>query len=322
MTDTRYKIDKGEFYITNVCNLNCDQCNRFNDYNFRGWQRWSEYADQYSRWSKLVDIKQIVILGGEPLLNPSILDWIQGLNQLWGRPVQILTNGTRLNHVPGLYEALLWPDADPKHVKNWIGISVHNHSDLDYFIGLARKFLKGSISECRDKNKVDKWGNSYTYGADMSLLDENGVMVCLSIQDSFYNAAVQKTPNGQLKLYNNDPQEAHDNCGFVMWKNYHFIRGNLYKCGPAALFPEFDQQHSLTMSDEDRALINNYRPFTVDQIEQQGVDILKNIDLVIPQCKFCPVPADMRQRQIFASLKKHTIPISLIDAQKQAEDTA
>ena len=321
MTDTRYKIDKGEFYITNVCNLNCDQCNRFNDYNFRGWQRWSDYADQYTRWSKLIDVKHLVILGGEPLLNPSILDWIQGLNHLWDRTVQILTNGTQLNRVPGLYEALLWPNANPDHVKNWIGVSVHNINDMDYFLQQARQFLQEPIAEYRDKMQIDKWGNSTTYGADVALKDRNGVMVCFSLQDSFYNAAVQKNSNGELTLYDNNPQEAHDNCGFVLWKNYHFIRGKLYKCGPSALFPEFDQQHPLAISNEDRALINSYKPFSVDQIEQQGIEILKNIDLMIPQCKFCPVPADMQQRQIFATLKNKTIPISLIDAQKQAEDT-
>ena len=322
MSDTRYKIDKGEFYITNVCNLNCDQCNRFNDYNFRGWQRWSDHADQYARWSKLVDVKHIVILGGEPLLNPSILDWIQGLNQLWGRPVQILTNGTRLNHVPGLYESLLWPSAEPQMVKNWIGISVHNTNDMEYFLQQARQFLQKPVIEYRDKTQIDQWGNSETYGADIALKDRNGVMVCLSMQDSFYNAAVQKNSSGELTLYNNDPQHAHDTCGFVLWKNYHFIHGNLHKCGPAPLFQEFDRQHPLNISDEDRALINSYRPFTVDQIEQQGTDILKNIDLMIPQCKFCPVPADLEQRQIFASLKKHTIPISVIESQKQAQNTA
>ena len=124
--DTRYVLDKVEFYITNVCNLNCDQCNRFNDYKFAGWQRWSDYEDIYRRWASLVDVKHIVILGGEPLLNPSINEWIRGLADLWKKPVQILTNGTRLNHTPGLYETLLSWHSDPTIAKHWIGISVHN----------------------------------------------------------------------------------------------------------------------------------------------------------------------------------------------------
>ena len=303
--DNRYVLDKVEFYITNVCNLNCDQCNRFNDYKFSGWQRWSDYADIHRRWAEVIDIKQIVILGGEPLLNPSINEWILGLSSLWkNRPIQILTNGTRLNHTPGLYETLLSWHADSNMVKHWIGVSVHNMADMDFFVQKARKFLRGEIKILTDKSNI--------HGADLAMLDENGVRVAFWIQDNFYSAAITKNENGELTLFNNDPEESHKHCGFVQWKNYHFIRGTLNKCGPAPLFSEFDQQHPLAISAADRDLINSYRPYTIDQVEQQGTDILKNIDLVLPQCKFCPVPTDMKYRKIHATLKNKTIPISEI----------
>jgi hypothetical protein len=70
----------------------------------------------------------------------------------------------------------------------------------------------------------------------------------------------------------------------------------------------------LSISSADRELINAYRPYTIDQVEQQGTDILRKIDDVLPQCKFCPVPADMKYRQIHATLKNKTIPISQIRA--------
>ena len=117
-----------------------------------------------------------------------------------------------------------------------------------------------------------------------------------------------------MTLFNNDPELSHKYCGFVQWKNYHFIRGELSKCGPAPLFAEFDQQHPLAITPADRELINAYRPYTIAQVEQRGTDILKKIDDVLPQCKFCPVPADMKYRQIHATLKNKTIPISQIRA--------
>jgi hypothetical protein len=85
------------------------------------------------------------------------------------------------------------------------------------------------------------------------------------------------------------------------------------------LFPEFDQQHPLAISSADRELINAYRPYTIDQVEQQGTDILKTIDDVLPQCKFCPVLADKKHRQIYATLKNKTIPISQIKAKELQE---
>lgn len=304
--DNRYVLDKVEFYITNVCNLNCDQCNRFNDYKFSGWQRWSDYEAIHQRWAKLVEIKHIVILGGEPLLNPSINEWILGLSNLWKKPVQILTNGTRLNHTPGLYETLMSWNPDPSILKHWIGVSVHNMADMDFYVQEARKFLQGQIQTSSDKANI--------YGADLALVDENGVRVHFWIQDNFYNAAITKNQNGELTLFNNDPDVAHQHCGFVQWKNYHFIRGELSKCGPAPLFAEFDRQHPLTISKADRELINAYRPYTIDQVEQLGTNILKKIDDVLPQCKFCPVFDDLKYRQIHATLKNKTIPISQIYA--------
>ena len=106
MTSARKHFNKIEFYITNVCNLTCNRCNRFNNHNFKGWQKWSDYEQIYRSWRKFIDIDQIIILGGEPLLNPTIIDWIQGLNDIWHKNVQILSNGLHINHVRGLKQAL------------------------------------------------------------------------------------------------------------------------------------------------------------------------------------------------------------------------
>ena len=88
--------------------------------------------------------------------------------------------------------------------------------------------------------------------------------ICVWEYDSFYRAAVQKNQHGKFTLFNNDAVQAHQGCGFAQFKCYHFIRAKLYKCGPVALFPEFDQQHNLAISDQDRQLLNSYQPLTVD----------------------------------------------------------
>ena len=66
------------------------------------------------------------------------------------------------------------------------------------------------------------------------------------------------------------------------------IRGKIYKCGPAALMPEFDQQYPFEISTEDRQLLNSYTALSLDNYDSIGEEWLKNIDQVIPQCKFCP----------------------------------
>jgi organic radical activating enzyme len=80
--DPRSLVSNIEFYITNVCNLNCVNCNRFNNHDFSGYQKWSDYKEIYAQWSRHIRLQRVTILGGEPLLNPTILDWIDGINEL------------------------------------------------------------------------------------------------------------------------------------------------------------------------------------------------------------------------------------------------
>src|SRR5210317_1243131 len=141
--DERACIPKVEFYINNTCNLTCNNCNRFNNHHFVGHQKWSDYEQDIVQWSKNIKINQIVIMGGEPLLNPTLIDWIKGLNSLWHQSVQILSNGTHLNKVKGLYDLLTYQIA-PNSGRNWIGISWHNTSD-NSMLEEIHKFLQGHI---------------------------------------------------------------------------------------------------------------------------------------------------------------------------------
>jgi hypothetical protein len=80
------------------------------------------------------------------------------------------------------------------------------------------------------------------------------------------------------------------------------IRGRLYKCGPAALFPEFDQQHRFDMSDADREILNSYRPLSPSEFPERGAEFLDTIDNQLAMCKFCPESLDYKNR-LFAVTK-------------------
>ena len=289
--DPRVCVPNIEFYITNVCNLACSQCNRFNDHAFTGYQKWSDYEAEYTDWATKIRLQKVTILGGEPLLNPTICDWIIGINRLWGIGVQVLSNGTRLNYVPGLYEALNKPNG------NWIGVSVHNANDLDRHFEEGRKFLKGTPKLYKGKDNVPN-----QTGADYAFIDENLVNIHYWIQDSFYDSAVQKNNQGRFTLHQSDPEEAHNKCGFAQYQDYHFMNAKLYKCAPVALFPEFDDQHKFDISDEDREILHSYEPLSVDQFAQRGQQFIDNIDDVIDQCKFCP--SHRTENQIIESMSK------------------
>lgn len=288
---TKPVFKKIEFYITNVCNLTCDHCNRFNNFNFKGWQNWKDYEADYQRWGELIDLQACTIMGGEPLLNPTIVDWVKGINQAFGIGVQILTNGTRFNQTPGLYDAIAGfkrVDENGKEHVNSIAVSLHNLDELEELKLSIRKFLPGRIYQ--NRWRPDLWGTNYQYGND-------DVFINIYFQNEFDTSSIWVDQQGQRHLHNNSAFQAHDACTFVAYKSYHFIRGKLYKCGPAALLPEFDQQYPFDLSEEDREILHGYQPLTVNNFAEYSAEFLANLDNPIAQCKFCPT--EKTRHQIF-----------------------
>jgi organic radical activating enzyme len=275
-----------------VCNLTCSGCNRYNDYKFSGWQSWAEAEPILTKWAEKIEIQHPVILGGEPLLNPDIIQWIKGLRRLWVRynGLQIQSNGTRLDLVPGLYDVI--------DVNNWIGISLHSMEHKERLFNRIRNFLKHPIIETENPN--------HPVGSRWQFVDTNGKYLHVWVNDNFVQSNIIERADGTRTLYQSDPDLAHENCTFRRFKNYHMIRGKIYKCGPVALMPEFDAQYSLDISAQDREIMQAYRGLSIDEFDTRGQEFLNTIDQVIPQCKFCPESYDYKPIT-FSNLKPNKI---------------
>lgn len=301
--------NKVDFYITNVCNLACENCNRFNNYKFTGFQRWDDYRHIYQQWAEHVELSAAVLLGGEPLLNPTICDWVQGIPETFGCDVQILTNGTRLNHTPGLYNAL----ADLSGHAH-VGISLHNVAEFENLREIVKKFLQGSVVEWGTVINEPAPANLQNFNAYWGIKDSNGIVINLWNVSAFHTAAIQFV-DSKYVLHNTTKHQgipsaglrarqeatkitAHEHCGFVKFKSYHFIKGKLYKCGPAALFPEFDEQHKFDIVESDRQVIHSYKPLSMDNFIEYHQEFFDNLDNPIPQCRFCPTKSTMGAREL------------------------
>jgi len=280
----KHRIPYAEFYIINVCNLACSGCNRFNNYNFTGYQRWQDYADVYAQWAKEVSIDSIGLLGGEPLLNPTFLDWVQGINRLWPyTKLRIITNGFRLDRVPELYNIL----RDRPRVELWVGI--HNKQHKREIIQRVKDFTQAPHTV--------EFNSDDPYQQYMIITDANGVRVRVEYNWWFHQGAIVKQDNA-LTLHNSDPAKAHNVCH--MKTCHHFVHGKLYKCGVVAVLPEFDQQHKLQLNTEDSALLNSYRPLTIT--DNNKAEFIAALSDPVPQCKFCPEVYN--GDQIYAKQKK------------------
>jgi hypothetical protein len=220
--------NKVDFYITNVCNLTCERCNRFNNFDFKGWQKWSDYEETYARWSQLVQLRAITIMGGEPFLNPTLSDWVQNLNRLFEIEIQILTNGSRFSHAKNLYQHMLYRSPQTQ-ARNHIGVSLHNMNDFEKLDQDIRDWLEGPVKML--PKGENQWNSDWHY------IDRNGIMVNVYISNNFGNAAIRVPEAGRFILHNNDINAAHQNCAFVKWKSYHLFAANFINVARLRLCP-------------------------------------------------------------------------------------
>jgi hypothetical protein len=286
---TKFRLSYAEFYITNVCNLTCQGCNRFNNYKFSGFERWTDMQDIYGEWAKQFKIDTISILGGEPLLNPEFMLWLQGVMQLWpASNVMIGTNGYQLNKIQGFYDFVL-----PRKNQIQINIGIHNKQKKSFIIEQVHEFLTAPFTH--------EFNQDNPYHEYMWITDANGVRVKVEYNWWFHQGALVPQP-GDMKftLHQSDPVKAHDICHSKTC--HHFMGGRLYKCGEVALFPEFDRQYPMELTAEDHDLMTAYRPLAIDDTDEFKQQFVDNLPNAIDQCKFCP--EQYHGDQIFAEEKK------------------
>lgn len=158
---SKISIDSATFYITNVCNLNCNNCSFLNNYALKGHQRWKDQQSNVEAWAERIDPALIFILGGEPLLNPDFLKWMHGVANLWPMAeIRINTNGTAFHLWPELYQELL-----PYQGRVNISISNHNEFVRDEEIEWIKKFLHGDIKTHVQEKMFRFWLWRKTYFA-------------------------------------------------------------------------------------------------------------------------------------------------------------
>lgn len=306
-----FSLDYCEFYITNVCNLNCSRCNRYNNYAFSGHLNWEDHAEEYQQWSKKLNISCIGILGGEPLLNPGLDKWVRGVANLWPTStIQILTNGTQFDRWPGLYDLLTKYNGRIR-----INVNRHNAEKTQetleriekFYPGPYRKYYvnpdrvknpkPGYFTQSPDHKEKFKFAdqrydlhiwNDPTY--EFSYCDDNNILIKYGVANSFDNVAVSYdvTTDKLLLKYMSDPDRAASAC-FSKW-SHHFIKGRLYKCGVTAVLPEFIKQFPVSMTDRQKALVNSYEAAEHSWSDDRLRSFLHNLQQgeKIEQCSLCP----------------------------------
>lgn len=279
----KISLNYAEFYITNVCNLACDNCNRFNNMNFKG--KYDFDLEQYREWADKLDIHRINVLGGEPTYHPNLGSWIEGISILWPKTFKMLiTNGTRLEY-KGLHDLLA--------THGWeLEINLHKEKDSDF----SKKIIKDLNKYFGPIEFVEEgcWGKE-----GLTYKSSKGVPIYLKNKWIFHKSAIKNYET--LEDWNADPVRAHSLC--TMKHCHHFFDGKLYKCGVAKLLPDFLKQKGKQLKPYQK----NYKPLEVENLSQQSLDNFSNQP--IDMCASCSDIPDNWQSKPFETLYKKDIKI-------------
>lgn len=117
------QLDKIDYHLVDACNLACKFCSHYSNYRQPLNAVTLEQAEQeWSTWAKLIQPKQIMLLGGEPTLNKQLTELTDLAASIWkNTQVKIFTNGGFWENHPNLTEVL-------KRIGGCVFCSLH-HSD-------------------------------------------------------------------------------------------------------------------------------------------------------------------------------------------------
>mgnify|MGYP003335086913 FL=1 len=111
-----------ELMLTQVCNLSCAGCSTYSDYNHRGYQDWKKTSEWLGQWLERIAIEDIGFMGGEPLINPTVMTWLNGVRKLLpASRIRFPTNGLILDRH---WDVVEWLYNDGNAV-----LKITNHTD-------------------------------------------------------------------------------------------------------------------------------------------------------------------------------------------------
>lgn len=273
-------IQEVQFYINNDCNLACKHCVSYNNFDFKGYYKWKDSEHKNQRWPRFINPGRISILGGEPYLNPDLLNWTKGVRSLWPDHDQITvaTNGTLFDR-----SKIKQYTKEIIKMKVQIEISVHDpgqHKKIeqDFFRILDEESIRYEV--------FDVW-DDYTSSKDKKrVIDLNTEQVLGTISTAYYfeNISIESQDRAVIRFYSSDEKKAHDNC--LSRECHYIINGDLYKCVLVSTGKEFAKQFPL--DSRSQQLINQYQPCDPLSSDTEILDFLDKIKNHIPQCSLCP----------------------------------
>jgi organic radical activating enzyme len=272
MNDKIKFLDEISFYICNVCNLTCEGCVTFSNRKFKGSFKWESHSSFYEEWAKILSFRNISILGGEPFLNPDLLNWCKNIKSLWPECQELFidTNGTQLKNNISLAKELI--------DLGWVlRIACHDPAHYQGIEESIEDILKDKLIKKQDI--IDELNlKARQYISNEKLLIQFGQ------QWHFFPNSVKNVTNGVSYFHDLDPVLNHENC--PVNDCYVFVNGLLYKCMLVAIYSETKKQFVFEVRSAE--LLEKYIPCSPYSKIEDIKYFIDNLPHTIEQCKLCP----------------------------------
>jgi len=202
-----------ETMLTQVCNLSCLGCTNYSDLKFSGYVPWEQGADDLAKWLEKLTIPDFGLIGGEPLINPEVREWIRGCRDLMpNSQLRFTTNGL-----------LLDKHFDVVDLLNDIGNSVLKitvHVEDNKITNVIDKIFKRYSWTPVTEYGINRWASG-----SFKLQINRPVRFTKSYQGSFPD----------IIPHNSDPSRAFSVCCQTQCPLLY--NGVIYKCSTSGLLP-------------------------------------------------------------------------------------
>lgn len=201
-----------EIMITQSCNLSCQGCTNYSDLRHRGYVTWQQGQQWFRSWKQCLDLPDIGIMGGEPLINPEWREWLHGLRDMFpSSQLRFTTNGLLLHRHPDILDFL-------DSIGNVVfKISVH----------LQDENLESAIKDLQSQRT---WYTVTEHGIDR-LRNRDGVRLQINRPRHFVKPF--RNDYAHMAPWQSDPVEAFNRC--VQQTCPLMYQGRIYKCSTSAL---------------------------------------------------------------------------------------
>jgi len=204
-----------ETMITQACNISCVGCTNYSDLRHNGYVSWKDGKKQIQDWLERVDILDFGIMGGEPLINPEVREWIQGCRDILPTSqIRFTTNGLLLHKHLDVIDLL-------SDIGNCVfKITVHQND----------KILNEIVREIYSRFK---WESVVEYGITRHKT-KNNFRFQVKRPDLFLKT--YKNSYHDMMPWNSIPSEAFSNC--CQQTCPLLYNGAIYKCSTAGLLAD------------------------------------------------------------------------------------